>query len=161
MKKLTFFLAVCALMLNQAAQAQDKKLKLEDLKWLSGCWKDGKDARKESFEQWTKPVGNAMLGIGATLSKDNKISSYEYMRIEAKDNGDLVFTAKPSDKNETSFTLTSSEEKSLVFENPQHDFPQRVIYRRKADGSLEVRVDGMVGEQKRAALFDMVKTPCD
>ena len=161
MKKLTFFVAVCALMLNQAAQAQDKKLKLEDLKWLSGCWKNGKEARKESFEQWTKPVGNAMLGIGATLSRDNQISSYEYMRIEAKDNGDLVFTAKPSDKNETSFTLTSSDEKNLIFENPQHDFPQRVIYQRQKDGSLEARVDGMVGEQKRAALFDMVKTACD
>ena len=161
MKKVIFFLAVCALMLNQGARAEDKKLQLEDLKWLTGCWKDGKDARKESFEQWTKPVGNAMLGIGATLSKDNKVSSYEYMRIEAKENGDLVFIAKPTDKNESSFTLTSSDEKNLVFENPQLDFPKRVIYRRQKDGSLEARVDGMVGEQKRAALFNMVKTPCD
>jgi hypothetical protein len=29
-----------------------------------------------------------------------------------------------------------------VFENLEHDFPQRIIYRRNQDGSLTARIEG-------------------
>ena len=161
MKIFAFALVMVTLAFSTSVRAQEKKLKLEDLKWLTGCWKASKEARNDTFEQWTKPVGGAMLGIGTTLGKDGKITSYEYMRIEAQGNGELVFTAKPAKQTEASFTLTSSVESNLVFENPTHDFPQRVIYRREKDGSLEARIDGMKDGEKRAALFPMVKTSCE
>jgi hypothetical protein len=30
-----------------------------------------------------------------------------------------------------------------VFENPEHDFPKRIIYRLTPDGSLNARVEGI------------------
>jgi hypothetical protein len=36
-----------------------------------------------------------------------------------------------------------------IFENPQHDFPQRVIYRRDGE-SLFARIEGQMGGTQRA-----------
>lgn len=159
MKKLALVIAAWALIVSHAASAQDKKLKLEDVSWLSGCWKTKEGSPGDNFEIWTKVVGNMMLGIGTSV-KNGKVISHESMRIEVLDNGDLVFSAKPSDMDEKSFTLTSTNERNLVFENAKYDFPQRVIYRREKDGSLEARVDGTVNGEKRAKLVPMVTTPC-
>jgi hypothetical protein len=159
MKKLALAIAACILIVSHASSAEEKKLKLEDLSWLSGCWKAKEESTFHNFEMWTKAVGNMMLGIGAEV-KNGKVTSHEYMRIGVLDNGDLVFTAKPSDKDEKSFTLSSTNERNLVFESAKYDFPQRVIYRREKDGSLEVRVDGTVNGEKRAKLLPMVTTAC-
>jgi hypothetical protein len=159
MKKLALAIAACAVIFSQAASAEEKKLKLEDLAWLSGCWTAKPGSPYHNYEVWTKAVGNMMLGIGAEV-KDGKVTSHEAMRIEARDNGDLVFTAQPSGKDEKTFTLSSTNAHNLVFENPKSDFPQNVIYRREKDGSLEARVDGTVNGEKRAKLFAMVTTAC-
>jgi hypothetical protein len=159
MKKLALVIAAWTLIVSHASSAQEKKLKLEDVSWLSGCWKAKEGSPDDTFEIWTKVVGNMMLGIGTSV-KNGKVTSHEHMRIEALDNGDLVFSAKPSDKDEKSFTLASTNERNLVFENPKYDFPQRVIYRREKDGSLEARVDGTINGDKRAKLFPMVTTSC-
>ena len=159
MKKLALVVAAWTLIVSHASSAQDKKLKFEDISWLSGCWKTKEGSPGDTFEIWTKAVGNMMLGIGTDV-KNGKVTSHEYMHIEALDNGDLVFTSHSSDKDEKSFTLTSTNERNLVFENPKYDFPQRVIYRREKDGSLEARVDGTVDGEKRAKLLPMVTTSC-
>ncbi len=142
-----------------AAPAAEKKLKIEDIGWLSGCWKGTENSSKSTFEHWTMPVGNMMLGMGTTV-KNGKVTAYEYMRIEARDDGNLVFAAKPYDQSESAFTLTSSEAGNLIFENPQNEFPQRVIYRRTKDDSIEARIDGVKDGKKRAALFPMERTAC-
>ena len=36
---------------------------------------------------------------------------------------------------------------AALFENTAHDFPQRIIYRRDADGSLLARIEG--GAERR------------
>ena len=159
MKKLALAIAACTLIVSHASFAEEKKLKLEDLSWLAGCWMAKEQSTFHNFEMWTKAAGNMMLGIGTEV-RNGKVTSYESMRIEALDNGDLVFSAKPSDKDEKSFTLSSTTERNLVFESAKYDFPQHVIYRREKDGSLEVRVDGTVSGEKRAKLLPMVTTPC-
>jgi hypothetical protein len=47
-----------------------------------------------------------------------------------------------------------------VFENPTHDFPQRVIYRREGD-SLLGRIEGMTNGQQKAVDFPLKRVSCD
>ncbi|MGH9814264.1 MAG: DUF6265 family protein, partial [Candidatus Acidiferrales bacterium] len=42
----------------------------------------------------------------------------------------------------TDFKLIKLEGPSVVFENLAHDFPQRIIYKKNADGTLDARVEG-------------------
>jgi len=155
-------LAASMALASLSASAQEtKKVTLQDIGWLAGCWKArGGESTVDNLEQWMKPAGNVMLGLGVEF-KNGKAASYEYMRIESQDNGDLVYTVKPHNKPETSFTLTSTTARTLVFENPKHDFPQRITYRFEKEGAMEMRIDGEVGGKKRAALYPVAKISCE
>ena len=90
--------------------------------------------------------GNTLVGIGSTEFQD-KLSSYEYLRIEARADG-IFYVALPSEQKEAAFKLVSAvrderdQSTTFVFENPQHDFPQRISYRRVGADSAVARIEG-------------------
>ena len=53
----------------------------------------------------------------------------------------IVYTALPSGQNPTDFKGVAGDG-VLTFENPQHDFPTRIIYRRISVDSASARVEG-------------------
>jgi hypothetical protein len=127
------------------------------LGWLAGCWERTSGDRQVE-EQWMTPRGGTMLGMGRTVVGD-KTSESEQMQIR-EDAGQLVFTAKPSGQEEASFRSLSLTATSVVFENQSHDFPQRVIYRRQADGSLLARIEGEENGKARGVDFPMQRATC-
>ena len=144
---------VYVLMLFAAVPAQEKIKTLEDLGWLSGCW-EANDKAKHMFssEQWMKPAGGMMLGIGRTV-KNGKAVDFEFMRIEQR-GSDIFFISKPkANKEETPFKLIGSRAFEAVFENLDHDFPQRVIYRRHG-AKLAARIEGNFHNETRRFLQD-------
>jgi hypothetical protein len=48
----------------------------------------------------------------------------------------------------------------VVFENPRHDFPQRVAYRLDPDGVLQARIEGQRGEETAVVQFPMRRVRC-
>ena len=70
---------------------------------------------------------------GRWCSQEGKTLSFEFMRIESRD-GITSYVAVVAGQPATSFRLTSFGPDRVRFENPQHDFPTRVEYRRTADG---------------------------
>ena len=100
---------------------------IADLAWLSGCWVSvGQEAG--SGEQWMTPAGGTMLGVSRTV-RDAKTVAFEFIRIAEQDDGGLVFMASPSGQSTASFPMLSLNAREVIFENPDHDFPQRIIYR--------------------------------
>lgn len=141
--------------------APAKSLSLSDLSWLSGCWKaDPKESRINNIEIWSKPHGNIMIGAGAEV-KGGKATSWEHMRIEARDDGKIVYTTRTHNQKEVSFNLVSTSAGILTFENPGTDFPKKVTYRKEENGNLEIRVDGEVAGKRRAALYAMQRNTCN
>jgi hypothetical protein len=108
---------------------------------LAGCWA-GNNGHAEFHEQWMKPAGSMMPGMSRTLV-DEKITAYESMRIHALADGSIAFTPQPSGKAEVTFMLRNAGEREMQFEVQREEFPQRVIYRLDADGSLHARIEGM------------------
>jgi len=103
--------------------------------FMTGSWKT-----TGVEEHWTSADGGVMLGVGREIR--NGKTSFEFMRIE-KQNDTLVYQAMPNGTAPTPFTLKSMTKDRVVFENFQHDFPQRVIYWRKG-AKLCARVEGMI-----------------
>jgi hypothetical protein len=134
--------------------------KIEDLKWMAGCWEQRNDVRKTLItEQWMKPAGDAILGMGRTV-RNGKVTGFEYMRIEQTADG-LVFISKPKENaDETQFKLIRSAAGELVFENPAHDFPQRVIYK-LGGANLTGRIEGKMNGKDRAIDFPMMRVKCE
>lgn len=100
------------------------------LGWLEGRWL----AEDGSVETWTA-AGDALFGVGFTAE------GFEAMILAAGDDGRLRFTAYPGGASATEFVLVEQGAAEAVFENPEHDFPQRVRYARSGD-ALTARIEG-------------------
>jgi hypothetical protein len=72
-----------------------------------------------------------------------------------------VFIALPSGQKETTFVASSVTADSVTFENPQHDFPQKVIYRLQPEGRLVARIEGTRDGKVRGVDFPMKRVSCD
>jgi hypothetical protein len=133
-----------------AAAGAQSGAQVDRLAWLSGCWSQPR-ANGGVEEHWMAPLGESMLGMSRTVVS-GKTVEYEFLRI-AVVNGTLAYVAAPSGQTETAFPLKTLEDGVVVFENPSHDFPQRVIYRRNADASVTARVEGTVDGKTRGQDF--------
>jgi hypothetical protein len=118
---------------------------LADLAWMAGHWvATVGDVHME--EIWTEPRGGIMLGIHRDVAVSGS-AFFEYLRIEDRD-GEVAYVASPFGRGMTDFALVLSEDQRAIFENPAHDFPQRIIYRRDGD-RLIARVEGTVDGEPR------------
>lgn len=114
--------------------------KIEQLAWLAGQWRLLK-AGRITDEHWMAPAGGVMLGMARTVAK-GKLLEYEFTQIREGPGGDLFYVARPSGQKEAAFKMSSLTANEVVFENPEHDFPQRIIYTRQADGSILAAIEG-------------------
>jgi len=131
---------------------------IDRLAWLSGCWA-AQNAEEGSIEYWSSPAGGLMLGASKTV-KGGKSVAHEFIQIRALDTGKLAFIAKPSGQPEATFTLASVANDEFVFENPAHDFPQRISYRLVKPGELLARIAGTRDGKQRAIDYPMRKVAC-
>ncbi len=123
---------------------------VDRLAWLSGCWTQPR-ANGVVEEQWMAPRGGSMLGMSRTVVAGATVE-YEFLRIAVIE-GALAYVARPSGQAEAAFRLRSLEDGLVVFENPSHDFPQRIIYRRNADGTVTARIEGTIKGEARGREF--------
>lgn len=117
---------------------------ISDLNWLAGDWQTSLGGRSQTDEHWTQAAGGSMMGLSRTVA-GGQVYEFEYLRIEQRSSG-IFYVAHPKARCPgTDFKLTRLTATEAVFENPEHDFPKRIIYRKAADGSLVATVDGAAG----------------
>ena len=124
--------------------------KVEDLSWLSGAWLS-ETGEGWTEELWTSPRGGVMLGTNRSGEGD-RATGYEFMRIAADGQGRLAFWGSPGGKPAVAFPLVSSSAREAVFENPAHDFPTRIVYRREGE-RLVATVSGPEGKNPLRWVF--------
>ena len=129
---------------------------ISDLSWLAGDWQTAAGGRAQIEEHWTKAAGGTMIGMGRTLARD-KTYEFEYLRIEQREDG-IYYVAHPKGQCPgTDFKLTRASATEAVFENPQHDFPKRIIYRKTGDDALAASIDGGEGTKAMSFVYQRMK----
>jgi hypothetical protein len=78
--------------------------------------------------------------------------AFEYLRVVERDGG-LVYVAQPNGGTATEFVLTALDGTRAVFDNPRHDFPQRIVYALSEDGRLTASVGFMKGGKPQVFEF--------
>jgi hypothetical protein len=109
-----------------------------------------------------------MLGVSRTLRRTptgDSTMAWEFIRVYARGT-DLVYAAQPHNQPAAEFTSERVSDSVVVFANPAHDYPQRIIYRRAGKDSLRARVEGTQGgrtpgARSRASDFPYVRAACD
>ncbi|MQA92497.1 MAG: hypothetical protein GEU90_20110 [Gemmatimonas sp.] len=131
---------------------------IDQLTWLAGCW-EGTLSNATTYEEaWLAPRGGTMIGI-ARMVRDDETLSFEFMRI-VDDEGTLVFIAQPSGQKTTAFRASEITSVAATFENPDHDFPQTVLYRFTPPDDLLARIEGDRGGELRGIDFPMRRVAC-
>jgi len=140
MHKLVLSLVVALLSVAAHAQEPATKPTLQDFAWLAGHWRmEQGDNRLD--EQWMAPAAGLMMGM-ARFVQAGKVIEYEFTLLRQEPNGDILYIASPTKQTQTAFKLTSLRNGQAVFENPQHDFPTKIVYGLQADGSLLAAIEG-------------------
>jgi len=109
---------------------------LEQLEWLSGCWQGD-----EGEECWLPAKAKGMIGI----NRNSDGSRFELLRIVEDDEGRVTYLASPQGRcPATPFAAVEASDRRVVFANPEHDFPQTIVYWLDPDGVLHARVAATV-----------------
>jgi hypothetical protein len=127
------------------------------LGWIAGCWERSGGATIVE-EQWMRPRGGAMLGVSRTTRRDTVVE-YEQLRIFDR-GGRTVYAAMPSGQAPAEFETSVTSDTAVTFENPAHDFPQRIIYRKRGADSLIARIEGLRNGTVRGVDFPYKRVAC-
>ena len=150
-------LALAFLSVAGCAQAADTPL--TRVAWLAGCWR-GLNGEPGTAEHWMPLAGGTLLGVGRTVRQGRTVE-HEFLQIRETSDGKLVYIAQPSGQAMAQFTAIRIGEQEVVFENTEHDFPQRILYRLEGEGRLHARIEGTVKGTPKGIDFPMKRVSCD
>lgn len=136
-----------------AAQAAPS---LDHVAFLAGCWRGTTASGSIIEEQFTTPSREAMLGMTRYL-RDGAMRGFEFHLIGTAADGSRLIP-HPSGRASVTFSEARREAGYIAWENAEHDFPQRISYRRVAGDSLVARIELLDGT--RAQEFRMGRVGC-
>lgn len=138
-KLIAGFVAV-VVMLAGCTSAEEK---MDQLKWMSGTW-EGIDENELVFvEVWQKGSGNWYDGKGATLTPDGDTLFKEVLKIELVEGVPYYVATVPENPGPVLFKMVEADETHCVFENTDHDFPQRIEYTLETKSTMLVKLEGV------------------
>lgn len=147
MKYYLFISAACLLSTSSPERKYQDKKTFRELYALEGTWVM-KTEKGFIGETWKK-VNDDWLQSKGFFAKGADTISNESVALRVRSNG-IYYTSTVNNQNDAKpvdFKLTSADikTKTFVFENPQHDFPKRIIYEIVSNDSLHAYIDGGEG----------------
>jgi hypothetical protein len=137
-------IAVAAAALAACSSGPDPA-ELGRLGFMVGCWQSNPDAQgRVNKEVWSTPQGGLMFGW-ATAIQGGKVISFEQTRIDLRTQR-ATYIASPEGQRPVVFTEAAPDPVALAapnsirFENGEHDYPQRIVYRQPKKGELAATI---------------------
>ncbi len=153
MKTRLFFTIVSLIVLCSWAEQQNGEIKKTE--WLIGTW-ENKTPQGSLYEAWSRKNDAELYGKSYFLNDKDTIL-FETIQLLEKEQKlyYIVTVANQNDELPVSFESTIITDNQLVFENPQHDFPQIISYTKISTDSLIAEISGTKNGQERQQLFPM------
>jgi hypothetical protein len=125
---------------------------------LQGCW-EARRADRRIIERWERVSGGVLKGDSRTWVGDRQAGG-EQLVLSPDSTGTWVYAADPDTQRPASFKATAVTDTLLVFENPGHDFPQRIGYRPAGVDSLYAWIEGFTTGAGRRVDFAFGRIRC-
>lgn len=124
------------------------------IKLFPGKWKMISD-KIEYYEEWKLINSNELTGIGFSIEEVDTVLSEElYMQKFAEQ---WAYVAIPVNQAITLFALTEYSESKFIFENKEHDYPQRIIYEFIAYSNLNAATEGVIDGELMRRDFNFIR----
>ncbi|WP_264523282.1 DUF6265 family protein [Flavobacterium sp. N502536] len=155
-QKITLLALVLAAVSCQKKESAEKdKIKVAD--WLIGNW-ENKSPEGVLTENWQK-LNDSTFSASSYFIKEKDTIHFESIVLTQKDET-LTYIATVKGQNNdkpVSFASTAESDKQLVFENPKHDYPQKITYTKGANNTLTAEISGNLNGKPSSEKFVMTK----
>lgn len=131
---------------------------LKKAEWLIGTW-ENKSPKGVVYETWGKANDNELSGK-SYIVRDSDTIVFETIRL-LQEQDQLLYIPTVKNQNDglpVRFVAKEQSATRLVFENPQHDFPQIISYTRIGTDSLVAEISGTQNGRERKQTFPMKRT---
>jgi hypothetical protein len=143
--------------LSKAQQTRFSQKQLDELSAVIGSWKMEK-GNGTWFEEWKRSNNEELSGKAYKIS-NGVTTPLENVRVYLSD-GKIVYaptTAGQNQDKEVSFPLKEIRDGQFIFENREHDFPQRIMYHVVGNNILEAYIEGELNGKTRHVDFKYVR----
>ncbi len=143
---------IALIVLGSPQVVQPERVTSEDapkLAWIVGSW-ERTDGNKTTVEHWLPHAGTTFMGVSHTYGS-NRTYFFEFMRI-ATHGGRIASIVQPGGDRPVLFRAVKVTEEEAVFENPEHDHPQRIRYE-KTEKGIKATISLMDGSKATAFAF--------
>jgi hypothetical protein len=156
---IVFICSASLLMFISCQNKSGKKFdKLEKMNWLLGNW-ENEMPEGVLTETWTKKNDSTFSGTTYfIINKEDTVHSETIILKQLND--ELVYrpTVKGQNNDEpVDFKLSFENENSFSFENPKHDYPQKIVYKKMNETSLVATISGMQQGKQSTESYPMKK----
>lgn len=155
-QKITLLAFVLLVVSCQKKESVEKdKIKIAD--WLIGNW-ENKSPEGILTENWTK-LNDSTFNASSYFIKEKDTLHFETI-VLAQKGETLTYFATVKGQNDdqaVAFPSTTESDKQLVFENPKHDYPQKITYTKGANNTLTAEISGNSQGKESSEKFIMVK----
>ena len=118
-----------------------------------GLWKMEIE-NAEIYEEWQLVNKNELIGTSYSLENEIKIINENLWIKKFMDK--WAYIAVTANEDITLFPLVEHSPKKLIFENKEHDFPQRIIYEFHKDGKLTAAIEGNINGGLKRKEFSFI-----
>ncbi|MBV6478625.1 MAG: hypothetical protein HGGPFJEG_01380 [Ignavibacteria bacterium] len=122
---------------------------------LIGVW-EGQLESGIYHEEWIRINDNELSG-NAFVVKENVKHNTELLRLIKNDTGIFYIADVSHNPAPVSFKLAALSDNVAVFENPLHDFPQKITYTFIDDNNLTAVIEAINDERKKAFRFELTR----
>jgi len=126
---------------------------LQKANWILGKW-ENQSEKGILVENWVQLNDSTLHGESYFIVENDTVFAESIQLAERHELLNYVVTVEGQNLSKpVSFIQTKASSKQLVFENPTHDYPQKIIYNRVGNDSLVAEISGIDGKKARKEVF--------
>jgi len=154
MKKWRIGLGLLVVVFLSCKKKNDAQGNLAPHRWMLGQWELKDTLSGRLTESWKAVNDTVFEGLSVYL-KDKDTLHLEHIKLEAKADG-VYYTAIVRGQNNDQ-PVAFRQTHVGVFENPKHDYPQKIQYKRTKQGHMQAAISGRQNGRYSREQFVMAK----
>lgn len=135
--------------------SQSQTASIKNTEWLIGTWVN-ENKTGNIYETWIKRNNRELIGKSYKIKEQDTVVIETVRLVKESDN--LFYIPTVSNQNQgkpVRFTMTQLTASEMKFENPKHDSPQVIYYRKEGENDLLAEIWVLRDGQTRKIQFPM------
>lgn len=155
MRRTILIIILFSFLLIQEGRCQTAHIDFGKVRWLIGTWVN-ESKHGNIYESWSVKSKNELLGISYLLNGQDTVMKETIRLVVEKDT--LFFITTVVNQNEgkpVRFAMSMLTDTEMMFDNPEHDFPQVISYRQESEHTLLAEIWATIEGKIQKVSFPM------